>query len=125
MAAPIDHDAIRAQAAIARDIMAHVVTLCDRIDGKRAPRRSKGVEVIVVPSRSHAERMGLKAGPQPSNPDIRVWWPGLGFYRLLSLPIRRVTIDRQTRDRTDEGSLRAILRARQVTWGDKAMWVEF
>lgn len=81
-------------------------------------------EIIVFSSAEAARQAGFRGGVHPRLPSVRAYWPGLGERGLAGRPVRRVTIaDRRYRD-TPEGPLRAILRKRQMVFGDGAVWIE-
>lgn len=105
------------------------MTLIERIAARFGFVRERPLplELIVFRNRSEAIGAGFR-GAMHSDPDfehVRAWWPGQGMRELAGRPIRRVTVtERMSATNTDEGRLFDILRARQMVFGDKAMWVE-
>jgi hypothetical protein len=102
--------------------------LVDRIAARlgfyRQSRLDIVTELIVFDSRAHAEDAGFLGTQHTEHRHLQAWWPGLGMRGLATRPWQRVTIShRMTGYSTSEGTLAPILRARQRSWGDRAMWI--
>ncbi|MEG3175858.1 hypothetical protein U1872_06420 [Sphingomonas sp. RB3P16] len=111
----------------------HIEEAFDRINRATAdlrcalslPPEPRGPELVVVRNRAAAMAAGFdEHGRHPVNRDLTAWWPDCGMAGLSCRPLQRVTIDRCVSDRTPEGSLRMILRKRQMTYGPSAVFME-
>jgi hypothetical protein len=105
-----------------------MVNLVDRIAARlgfyRQPRLEVVTELIVFDSRAAAQEAGFLGSQHTEHPYLQAWWPGLGMRGLAARPWQRVTIShRMTGYSTSEGTLAPILRARQRSWGNRAMWI--
>ena len=90
----------------------------------RQPRLDIVTELIVFDSRAAAQDAGFLGTQHTGHRYLQAWWPGLGMRGLVSRPWQRITIShRMMGYSTSEGTLAPILRARQRSWGDRAMWI--
>lgn len=82
----------------------------------------ESIPLIVCRDPRHAARV---SGPINSRPRLNVCWPSLaqlrGFAPRTIIVMPGVKLDQ---DIEGEGSLRALLKSLQVTWGDAADFIE-
>lgn len=96
----------------------------DWIAGWCGYTRALPTEIIIFPNMESARHAGFRGDRHPEFHHIRAWWPGQDVSGLMGRAPRRITIGYEmTRTATSEGSLVSILRARQRTWGERAMWI--
>lgn len=84
------------------------------------------IELIVFADRYEMRAAGFGSnGLHPTEPHLRSWWPEAGIRGLAMRAPQRVTISEKIAEhKTSEGRVRDILRAKQMVWGDRAVWVE-
>lgn len=101
-----------------------MMKIIERLAARIGFYRRPPTELIVFYSQADANRAGFVGQHHPVHSHLQAWWPALDVRGLRARPVQRITV---TRDmlfhRTSEGRLIDILRARQATFADQAIWI--
>ena len=79
--------------------------------------------LTVFANRREAECAGFRGRHHRANEHVQAWWPQLGEVALVRLPIEAVFVTRRASESlTTEHA--QLLRKRQATFGERAVWIE-